>query len=156
MWLQKAGERLKWLAAHKNKYVKWLMDNTFKDMRSITFCADIKQTELLCPNAINSKNKEAMDILEDFNIGKIDHIATCQMLNEGINLVNCKLGMFAALNSSKTLQKQKLGRLLRHKEPIIVIPYYIATRDEELVNEMKADYNPDLIQEVTNPKDIKL
>jgi superfamily II DNA or RNA helicase len=78
------------------------------------------------------------------------------MLNEGVNLVDCKLGMFAALNSSKILQKQKLGRLLRHKEPIIVIPYYVATRDEELVNEMKKDYNPDLIQEVTHPKDIKL
>ena len=156
MWLQKAGERLRWLAKHKNKYVKWLMENTFKDMRSITFCCDIQQTEQLCPHAINSKNKEAMEVLDQFNEGKIDHIATCQMLNEGVNLVDCKLGMFAALNSSKILQKQKLGRLLRHKEPIIVIPYYVATRDEELVNEMKKDYNPDLIQEVAHPKDIKL
>jgi superfamily II DNA or RNA helicase len=156
MWLQKAGERLRWLAKHKNKYVKWLMDNTFDDMRSIIFCSDIQQTEQLCPNAINSKNKEAMDVLNDFNEGKIDHIATCQMLNEGVNLVNCKLGIFAALNSSKVLQKQKLGRLLRHKEPLIVIPYYVATRDAELVEEMKKDYNPLLIQEVTHPKDIKL
>lgn len=155
-WLQKAGERLKWLAKHKNKYVKWLMNNTFKDMRSIVFCADIQQTEELCPNAINSKNKEAMDILDKFNNGEIDHIATCQMLNEGVNLVNCKLGMFAALNSSKILQKQKLGRLLRHKQPLIVIPYYVGTRDAELVEEMKKDYNPLLIQEVTHPKDIKL
>ena len=156
MWLQKAGERLRWLAKHKNKYVKWLMDNTFNDMRSIIFCSDIQQTEQLCPNAINSKNKEAMDVLNAFNEGKIDHIATCQMLNEGVNLVNCKLGIFAALNSSKVLQKQKLGRLLRHKEPLIVIPYYVATRDAELVEEMKKDYNPLLIQEVTHPKDIKL
>jgi superfamily II DNA or RNA helicase len=156
MWLHKAGERLKWLARHKNKYVKWLMNNTFKDMRSIIFCADIQQTEELCPYAINSKNKVSMNVLEQFNHGNIDHIATCQMLNEGVNLVNCKLGVFAALNSSKILQKQKLGRLLRHKEPLIVIPYYVATRDAELVEEMKKDYNPLLIQEVTHPKDIKL
>ena len=97
-----------------------------------------------------------MDVLESFNTGKIDHIATCQMLNEGVNLVDCKLGMFAALNSSKVLQKQKLGRLLRHKEPLIVIPYYVGTRDAELVEKMKEDYNPDLIQEVTHPKEIKL
>ena len=64
--------------------------------------------------------------------------------------------MFAALNSSKVLQKQKLGRLLRHKEPIIVIPYFVGTRDEELVNVMRQDYNPALIQEVTHPKYIKL
>jgi superfamily II DNA or RNA helicase len=156
LWLQKAGERLRWLAKHKNIYVKWLMTNTFKDMRSITFCSDIEQTEQLCPNAINSKNKEAIDVLDSFNEGKIDHIATCQMLNEGVNLVNCKLGMFAALNSSKVLQKQKLGRLLRHKEPIIVIPYFVGTRDEELVDVMRQDYNPALIQEVTHPKYIKI
>ncbi len=156
MWLHKAGERLKWLSKHKNKYVKWLMENTFKDMRSITFCCDIEQTEQLCPNAINSKNKEAIDVLDKFNAGELDHIATCQMLNEGVNLVNCKVGMFAALNSSKILQKQKLGRLLRHKEPLIVIPYYVGTRDVEIIEDMKKDYNPDLIQEVTNPKDIKL
>lgn len=156
MWLQKAGERLRWLAKHKNKYVKWLMDNTFKDMRSLTFCSDIQQTEQLCPNAINSKNKESLEVLDKFNSGEIDHIATCQMLNEGVNLVNCKLGIFAALNSSKVLQKQKLGRLLRHKEPLIVIPYFVGTRDEELVKAMREDYNPDLIQEVTHPKDIKL
>jgi superfamily II DNA or RNA helicase len=156
LWLQKAGERLRWLAKHKNVYVKWLMTNTFKDMRSITFCSDIEQTEQLCPNAINSKNKEAMDVLDSFNEGKIDHVATCQMLNEGVNLVDCKLGMFAALNSSKVLQKQKLGRLLRHKEPIIVIPYFVGTRDEELVDVMRQDYNPALIQEVTHPKYIKL
>ena len=156
LWLNKAGERLKWLSRHKNKYVKWLMENTFKDMRSITFCCDIQQTEELCTNAINSKNKEAVSVLDRFNSGELDHIATCQMLNEGVNLVNCKLGMFAALNSSKILQKQKLGRLLRHKEPIIVIPYYVGTRDVEIIEDMKKDYNPDLIQEVENPKDIKL
>jgi hypothetical protein len=54
------------------------------------------------------------------------------------------------------LQKQKLGRLLRHKEPLIVIPYYVGTRDVEIIEEMKKDYNPDLIQEVSNPRDIKL
>ena len=95
-------------------------------------------------------------MLDKFNAGEIDHIATCQMLNEGVNLVNCKLGMFAALNSSKVLQKQKLGRLLRHKDPLIVIPYFVGTRDEELVQVMKEDYNPELIQEVTHPDEIKL
>jgi superfamily II DNA or RNA helicase len=157
LWLQKAGERLKWLARHKNRHVNWLMANTFKDMRTLIFCSDVEQTEQLCPNAINSKDSDtSMDILAKFNEGKINQIAACQMLNEGVNLVNCKLGMFAALNSSEILQKQKLGRLLRHKEPVIVIPYFVATREEEIIEKMKQDYNPELIQVVTSPKDIKL
>ena len=110
LWLQKAGERLKWLARHKNRYITWLMANTFKDMRALIFCSDVEQTEQLCPNAINSKDSgTSMDILAKFNEGKINQIAACQMLNEGVNLVNCKLGMFAALNSSEILQKQKKG-----------------------------------------------
>ena len=52
--------------------------------------------------------------------------------------------------------KQKLGRLLRHKDPVIIIPYYEGTRDEELVNKMLEDYNQDLVSKITNLKDLTL
>ena len=52
--------------------------------------------------------------------------------------------------------KQKLGRLLRHKKPVIIIPYYKNTRDEELVKKMLEDYNKDLVYIVSNITDIKI
>ena len=52
--------------------------------------------------------------------------------------------------------KQRLGRLLRHKDPIIIIPYFINTRDEEIVNKMCADYNAELVSTITNIKNIQL
>lgn len=69
-----------------------------------------------------------------------------------VNLGECEIGLFGMLNSSFRLQQQRLGRLLRHKTPIVIIPYYIGTRDEEIVNKMIQDYNPELITVV---KDIK-
>ena len=33
------------------------------------------------------------------------------MLNEGINLVNCKYGIFANINASEYVQIQRVGKL---------------------------------------------
>ena len=67
-----------------------------------------------------------------------------------MNLVNCQVGIYANLNASEVIVKQRLGRILRHKNPIIVIPYFFGTRDEELVKKMMVDYNPQLITTVTD------
>lgn len=67
-----------------------------------------------------------------------------------VNLTNCRVGIYASLNSSERMIKQKLGRLLRHKSPIIIIPYYIGTRDEEIVKKMCENYNPDLVTTIND------
>lgn len=67
-----------------------------------------------------------------------------------MNLVNCQVGIYANLNASEVIVKQRLGRILRHKNPIIVIPYFFGTRDEELVKKMMVDYNPQLVITVTD------
>lgn len=68
--------------------------------------------------------------------------------------MNCQIGIYAVLNSSERMIKQKMGRLLRHKEPILVIPYFKNTRDEEIVNKMTEDYNPENIKIINDLKDI--
>ena len=44
--------------------------------------------------------------------------------------------IIAAINSSEVMVTQKIGRILRHKNPVIIIPYYIHTREEELVDKI--------------------
>lgn len=73
-----------------------------------------------------------------------------------MNLVNCRVGVYAVLNSSERMIKQKLGRLLRHPNPIIIIPFYKNTRDEEIVNKMLEDYNQELVNTITDLKDLIL
>jgi ERCC4-related helicase len=78
------------------------------------------------------------------------------MINEGVNLADCRIGLFAAINSSEILVKQKNGRVLRHKEPVIIIPFYKNTREEELVVKMVENYNKDLIKIIHNLKDLEI
>lgn len=142
MWLHKAGERLKWLAEQKKTIVKELLKE-LKNYRVLTFCQSIEQSETLgCP-CVNSKIGTAN--LEKFNAKKIKHIASIDMLNEGLNPVDCKIGLFQMINSSQRLSIQKIGRILRHKEPVLIFPYFIESREEEIIKEIVQDYNPELI-----------
>lgn len=153
-WLFQSGNRLKWLSAQKNDIVKQILE-ILDNYRTLTFCSDIKQTEILGQFCINSKNNHSEELLQGFNDEKIDHITACNMLNEGINLRNCQVGIYANLNSSQVIVKQRLGRILRHQDPMIVIPYFYGTRDAELVENMMKDYNPELVTEVTDIEKLK-
>lgn len=155
LFLIKSGERLKWLSNQKTEFVKSILKYLDKE-RTLTFCNSINQTEELGKYCINSKNKESDKNLKKFNEKKIKHITACTMLDEGINLSDCRIGVYAVLNSSERMVKQKLGRLLRHPEPVIVIPYYKDTRDEEIVKKMLEDYNSELVKTVSNLNEIKL
>lgn len=154
-WLRLCGERLKWLSNAKIEIIKSLLIY-LNNSRTLTFCSTIEQTKILGKYCINSKNKNSGKILEDFNKGKIDHITACNMINEGMNLENCQIGIYTNLNSSEIIIKQRMGRLLRHTNPIIIIPYYKDSREEELVKEMIENYNPELVTTINSIEEIKI
>lgn len=131
-WLYFCGKRLEYFADYKLQWVKMILHHLDKE-RTITFCKTIPQTEELGKNCIHSKNKDAEKIYNDFNEGKIDHITAVNILNENANLVNCKYAIFANLSSSEVVQVQRTGRALRHKKPVIIIPYYKGTREDEII-----------------------
>lgn len=109
-YLRLCSIRLKWLSDKKVSILLELLKYLDK-YRTIIFCNSIMQTELLGDYCINSKNSDSMQYLEEFNNGKINHITACNMLNECMNLVNCQVGIYANLNSSETIIKQRLGKL---------------------------------------------
>lgn len=154
-WLFFAGQRLRMLSTFKSHIITHLLV-LLKDYRCLTFCNSIEQTEILGKNCINSKNKESSEILDRFNRKRVNHITSCNMLNEGMNLVDCQVGIYASLNSSEIMIKQKLGRLLRHENPVLIIPYFQGTREEEIVEKMLEDYNPELVTKVTSLNQIKI
>ena len=154
-WLRLCSDRLRWLSNKKTPYVQLFLLH-FKSCRTLIFCNNIEQTEMLGEYCINSKNKDSVNNLKLFNEHKIDHITACNMLNEGMNLVDCQVGIYANLNSSDTIIKQRMGRLLRHKNPVLVVPYFKGTREEELVNNMLENYNPKLVSVIDDYKKIKI
>ena len=155
LWLSAAGKRLKWCAEQKEGIVNSLLDK-FRNYKTLTFCSSIDQSERLGKYNITSKNKASVKNLEMFNLNKIKHITACNILNEGVNLTNCRIGIFCNLNSSEIVVKQRVGRILRHKSPIIIIPYFKDTREEELVQKMIEEYSEDSIISVDSINDIKL
>ena len=142
---QKRIQRLKALSDFKTKRMANIL-SLLKDYRVITFCNSIEQTEKLGKNCIHSKNDNRFLILDDFNAKKIKHITSCDMLSEGMNVTDCRIGLFARINASDVQIKQKLGRILRHKKPIVIIPYFVNTREEEIVNkEILPSFNEEKI-----------
>lgn len=153
-WLKLCGDRLKWLSDKKTRLLLELSIK-LKNERVLTFCNSIEQAELF-QYSIHSKDKNSRINLTKFNEGKINHISAVATLDEGVNLHNCRIGIFGMLNSSEIKVTQRNGRILRHKEPIIIIPYYIGTREEELKDKMLENYNPELIETITNINDLKI
>lgn len=153
-WLRLCLERLKFLSTLKEP-ITFEIQKAVNKYRTITFCSDIAQTERMGKNAINSKVDDSSVILSNFNAGKINHITTCQMCNEGINLVDCKIGIWAYLNASEVMTIQKLGRILRHKEPIAILPYFLSTREQELAQDFIKNCDEKNVQIVTNINQLK-
>jgi len=155
IWLHIAGERLKYLSKLKEDFIKQILKKLTKK-RVITFCGDIKQTERLGRNSINSKSKFSSDTLNQFNNGKINHITACHMLNEGVNLNNCQIGIWAMYNSSSIMIIQKIGRLLRHNTPIVILPYYVDTREAEIVKKMLDNFDGNHIKIISSINEIRV
>lgn len=156
-YLKNCGDRLKWLSGIKTPIVQEVL-RQLKRYRTLTFCADISHTEELGKYCINSKNPDALQYLRDFNDHKINHITACNMLDEGVNIKDCQIGIYAMLNNSDRLIVQKCGRILRHKNPVLIIPYYSGTRDEEIMKKMLENYSTSNIsvQSYTGPLEFEL
>lgn len=150
-WLHKCNERLQWLSSIKLPFIQQILEKVH--CRYVVFCNTIEESERLNIPAVNSKI--GFSNLDKFNKGKINSLVAVNCLNEGINMTDCQLGVFCAINSSETMQIQKVGRILRHPSPIIIIPYFKATREEEIVCKWMQDYNPDLIRQLQHIDDIE-
>ena len=152
-WLFQAGKRLEYLAEIKLPIIKDILDK-LKRQRTITFCKTIQQAEAAGKWCIHSKNVNADKYYKDFNAKKINHITAVNILNENANLVDCRYAIFCNLSSSDIVIPQRLGRAMRHKHPVIIVPYYQGTREQEIVEKMFSEYNKDFIRVIHSIQEI--
>jgi superfamily II DNA or RNA helicase len=152
-WLYQAGKRLEFLADCKLGIVTDILMKLAKE-RTITFCKTIEQAETVGEYCIHSQNAKADDIYEKFNKKKINHITAVNILNENANLVDCKYAVFCNLSSSERIYLQRIGRSLRHKSPVIILPYFQGTREQEVVEKMTEGFNKDYIKTIHSIQEI--
>lgn len=145
-WLQLGSQRKRFLGENKTIYVKKLIKE-INNRRFICFCTSIDQAkELGAENAIHSKNKESFKVLNEFNTFKINNLFAVGMLTEGQNLSNIEVGIIVQLDGTERPFIQKLGRVLRAKDPIQYIFYYKNTRDEEYLKDILENIDKDMIE----------
>ena len=152
-WLLLCNKRLEWFSTLRLPLIQKILAR-LRDERTITFCKNIEQTNLLGKWCIHSQNNKANQYYEDFNKKKIHHITAVNMLNENANLVDCKYAIFGNLPSSDLVQVQRTGRALRHPHPVIIIPYYKDTREEEIINKMIENMDKNYVKEIHSINEI--
>ena len=152
LWLHTAGQRLKWLAEQKHNVINEIL-NIINKKRIILFCPSIKESESFSISCINSK--VGKDYLQHFNNKTVNKISAVDMIDEGVNLVDCQIGIFQMINSSTRIRTQRFGRILRHKKPFILFPYFINTREQEIIEKLKEEYNNDFIKTIKNMNELK-
>ena len=152
-WLYMCGKRLEFLADCKLGWVKMILKH-LENERTITFCKTIEQCEEVGKNCIHSKNAMSSVIYNEFNKKEIDHITAVNILNENANLVDCKYAIFCNLSSSEVCMPQRLGRSMRHKSPVIIIPYYPNTREQEILEKYLEGFNKEFIRTIHSINEI--
>lgn len=152
-YLYFCGKRLEFFADCKIPTVKMILSH-LKDARAITFCRSIEQCEKLGKYSIHSQNKDAALIYDKFNRGEINQITSVNILNENANLVNCKYAVFCNIPASDIVMPQRIGRALRHKSPVIIVPYYKGTREEELITEAFKDFRRESVKVIKSISEI--
>ena len=144
-WLRLCKDRLEWLSSLKNPLLLSLLSR-LDGVRAITFCSTIGQAESLGEHCVHSGNGLSGKVLDAFNRGDVNHVTAVNILNEGCNLVDCQVGIFANVTSSEIITRQRSGRLLRHPHPVMIMPYWAGTREEELIKKHLEDYDKELIK----------
>lgn len=148
-WLKAGSDRKKFMGSLKTKKVKQLISK-LSDKKFICFCTDINQAdELGGKNAIHSKNKNSMQVLEDFNNSKIHDIYVVDMLKEGQNLTGIQAGIIIQIDGIARPFIQKFGRSMRAEDPLQYIFYIKDTKDEYYKDNALSGIDKEYITETT-------
>lgn len=135
VWLNACIDRKKILGEIKTSRIKHITDRIrAKGKRFVCFVSSIDQADALnyeC--SIHSKKNNNQVILDNFNDGQIDEIFAVGMLQEGYNLFDCEVGVISQLDAGERGVIQKIGRVLRHDKPLVVILCIDNTRDEDFL-----------------------
>lgn len=147
-WLQCGSKRKIYLGLLKTTVAKTLLEQV-KDKRFICFCTNIEQAEFLGgENAVHSKKRNSLEIVQNFNDKKINNLFAVGMLQEGVNLNDIEVGIIVQLDGEERSFIQRFGRTLRAESPEQYIIYYKDTRDAEYLKNALEGIDIKYIREV--------
>ena len=151
--LQLGSSRKRFMASLKTEYLKRLIDEIFINKRFICFTGSIAQCEEMSDNSMEVAHSKtgmpASEQIEAFNEKKINRLFVVNIAREGVNLVDLDMGIIAQADGSFLMSYQKLGRLVRGKEPLIYVLRLMHSKDEKFVNNFFEALPKHFIEETT-------
>lgn len=112
-----------------------------KKFRCVIFGDRIPDMDALPFEAIHSERKDNDKVVSRFNDGKINALAAVNMLNESMNLTDIECGVILSLTKKTDVANiQRQGRLVRGKDPFVIVPYVANTKDEDFVRDYFSQY----------------
>lgn len=140
------NERKKFFADIKNRWFKKLFSELPKDSRSLVFCNDTAQADLLNAEfAVHSNNPGSIELVEQFNKGEIDKIFSCKLLDRGQDFFGVEYLIIIQSSLKQGSQSQRAARSLLSLAPKIIVMYYPDTQDEKYVQEFLKQFKPEWI-----------
>ena len=156
MMLFKGNERKKFLGSLKTNMARNII-NLIKGKRHICFCSSIEQAEdLNRKNAIHSKKKNSLAIINKFNNKKINSLYAVEMLQEGQNLKDIEIGIIIQLDGIDRGFIQKFGRSLRAENPIQFIIVFKYTKDDDFLKNVTEEIDSKYINFISSLDEVKL
>ena len=147
--MYRAGnERKRFLGKIKEDVVRSItMALASQHKRYLCFCSSIKQAESLSKDhAFSSKTPAKMKLLEKFNNHEIDCLYVVGKLIEGQNLVDIEHGIITQLGGTSRITVQEVGRIMRSKSPVIWIPVFDGTKDDDFLYTITSNIPENYIQ----------
>ena len=103
-----------------------------RNKRYICFCSSIAQTKRIGgSHSFTSKTPASAKLLDRFNNGEINSLFVVGKLIEGQNLNNIEVGVLGQLGGTERITVQSIGRIMRSDEPVIYVPIFDGTKDDD-------------------------
>ena len=130
------GKRKEFLSGIK---YKWIRNNLhlYKDKRYICFLNSVEECDKISiEESLHYKSADD-NLIEKFNSKEINRLFAIRKLDRGKNLVDIDLGIIGVLDKKETTRFiQETGRILRGKDPLIVLPYVKGSYEEKILNKI--------------------
>lgn len=140
------NERKKFFADIKNRHFKKLFSQLPEGSRCLVFCNDTKQADLLNEEfSVHSNKPDSIELVEQFNRGRIDKIFSVKMVERGVNFQDVDYLIIIQSSMKQGGQLQRFARSGLSLSPKTIVMYYPDTQDEKYVKEFLKQFKPEWI-----------
>jgi superfamily II DNA or RNA helicase len=142
-WLVKGNERKSFYGRIKPQHFHKLFKQLPEGSRSLIFCVDTAQADLLNEEfAVHSNKPGSLGLVEQFNNKEINKLFTVRQLDRGIDFVDVDYVIIIQLSGKTGSPTQQMGRSLLSTAPKIITFYYPGTQDEKYLQNFLEQFNP--------------